>query len=204
MLDVTLIRHGEVEPQWKSICYGAMDVPLSPAGQAAGQTLAAAIGQQSRADFVFHSGLSRTASLAKMIAVHFPSARVIEDDRLRERDYGDWQGATWDRVYHSDPENFNGLVDDPDNYRPPGGETTTEMQSRVVQWFGDLGRIDHATKVIAVSHSGPIAALAGYCHNLHASEWQPWMLKNLEAIQLLSDRSAAADTWLPPRCRRVF
>ncbi len=184
MLDVILVRHAEVELPWKSICYGAMDVPLSIDGRAASEKLAADIAVTHRPTAIYHSGLARTAYLAELIRKLCPSIPMMEETRLRERDYGDWQGMTWDEVFQSDRDHFHDLIDDPDRYRPPGGETTTEMQARMVKWLEELKNFQNPSTIIVVSHSGPIAALAGYCLKLHARDWGPWTLKNLEGIKI--------------------
>ncbi len=184
--DMTLIRHGEVEPKWKTICYGAMDVPLSRAGLAASQSLATRLAAQVCPAAIYHSDLQRTRTLAKMIAEACTGrVSIIADARLRERNYGQWQGRSWDEAYASDPDNFIGLIEAPDTYRPPAGETTSEMQQRVVQWYEQcLPRHRQSGPVMAISHSGPIAALAGHLLGLHARDWQPWTIGNLESIHI--------------------
>ena len=110
---------------------------------------------------------------------------VIADARLRERHYGQWQGRSWDEAYASDPDNFIGLIEAPDTYRPPGGETTSEMQQRIVQWYEQcLPRHRSTGPTIAISHSGPIAALVGHLQCLHARDWQPWTIGNLESVHI--------------------
>lgn len=180
--NVILIRHAEVEAAWKSICYGALDVPLSPQGVSASQLYALQFEPTDIPTRVYHSGLRRTEILANFIAERFCEGQVTADQRLRERDYGQWQGLSWNDAYASDPEHFHNIVEQPDSYRPPGGETTSEMQRRIVDWYHEVVTISGPTRIVAVSHSGPIAALAGYLNGQPANQWQPWMLKNLESI----------------------
>jgi broad specificity phosphatase PhoE len=195
--DLILIRHGEVDVAYKGVCYGAMDVPLSERGAAESQQLAQRIVTQVQPAAIYHSGLTRTQTLAHMIAQRLPNRiNVIADNRLRERNYGDWQGTSWDEAYASDPEHFHDLIERPSTYRPPGGETTTEMQMRVVRWYEALTSVaDYELQglpsvAIAISHSGPIAALAGYLQDLHPRSWHPWMIGTLGALRIAetSDR----------------
>jgi broad specificity phosphatase PhoE len=185
MLRVIVVRHAEVERSWKIICYGQRDVPLSEEGQQASARYAAQFARSQSPLAIYHSGLTRTKQLATFIGSDFPEVPVVFDQRLQERNYGRWEGRSWDEVYQSDPENFHGLIEKPDSYRPPDGETTTDMQTRVVNWFSQLPRPAVESTIIAISHSGPIAALAGHCLNLHARDWAPWILKNLEAIEIV-------------------
>lgn len=194
MAELTLIRHGEVEGCWKKICYGAMDVPLSEKGQQNSRHLASRLAIEPPPQFIFHSDLMRTRFLAEQIALAFPSEiPVVADTRLRERDYGQWQGLSWDEAYACDPDHFQDLIDGPDTYCPPNGETTSAMQNRIVSWYqqqvADPDNMMDA-KIIAISHSGPIASLAGWLTGTAANQWTPWMLKPLESISVTTSLSA--------------
>ncbi len=182
MREVILIRHAEVELRWKGICYGAMDVSLSQAGIEASRSLVArwAI----RPQCVVHSGLKRTKTLAEMFVDRFPSLPVFEDHRLRERNYGDWEGRTWDEVFASDPDHFHDLIDQPSTYRPPAGETTSEMLERLSHWYRELTEQEDLRSIVAISHSGPIAALCGSLLGLPANQCCPWTIANLESIRI--------------------
>jgi len=189
--DLILIRHGEVEATWKGICYGTMDVSLSEAGRLESLSLAKSICQRFEPASLFHSGLTRTQFLAEAIASHCPSVvRIVADERLRERNYGRWQGLTWDAAYASDPENFHGLIEQPDTYRPPDGETTSEMQSRMVSWLDEViqerkaSALSASGPIIALSHSGPIAAAVGHLLQLHARDWRPWTIATLQSVTI--------------------
>ncbi len=184
MNEVILIRHAEVVATWKTVCYGAMDVPLSDIGASASREFARHLAEDWTPTHIFHSGLSRTERLATWVGERFPGVPVTVDERLRERNYGEWQGRSWDEAYASDPDNFHGLVDHPDTYRPPTGETTTEMQRRIVDWYREVVGGPGEKRVIALTHSGPIAALAGHLASVPANAWQPWMVSYLGVIRI--------------------
>ena len=185
--DVILIRHAEVHESFRSICYGELDVPLSEEGHAASLHMAEHLAACVNPLVIFHSGLTRTKVLATAVAQHLSRCiAIVEDRRLRERNYGDWQGKTWDEIYQDDPD-FHDLIHKPDSYRPPRGETTTEMQERIVEWFSSIRREFASAQpatILAISHSGPIAALCGKQRQLSAHNWQPWMLAPLQGVQL--------------------
>jgi len=175
-----LVRHGAISAQWKGICYGCQDVPLCERWMAESEPLILQLASL-RPATIFHSGLSRSSWLAgrvREIVYGQQACDVVEDVRLRERNFGQWEGMTWDDAYSSDPDNFHGLIDKPDTYRPPGGETTTELQMRVVHWYQQCSQDDSlmSKPVLAVTHSGPIAALAGHLLGLTPENWTPWML----------------------------
>lgn len=186
--ELILVRHGEVDLAWKGICYGAMDLPLSETGTQQSLRLAESLCARWQPSAIVHTGLMRTKFLAEAIAnaCSFPVA-VHEDARLRERNFGEWQGMTWDSAYASDPENFHGLIEHPDTYRPPHGETTSEMQVRAVASFNawNLARgCNLQGPTIVVAHSGPIAAILGHLLQIHARDWGPWMIRTLECVAI--------------------
>ena len=217
-----LIRHGEVEPAWKSICYGAMDVPLSEFGIQESIRVADQVCREFQPRLVIHSGLRRTEFLASEISKRcLADCGVIEDVRLRERNYGEWQGKTWDEVYASDPEHFHDLIGKPETYRPPHGETTNELQRRMAAWLEQIAATSRdgiRAPIIAITHSGPIAAACGQLLNLHAMEWSPWTIRCLQAVfvdqlcgarpsqcSLSSFQTAPAGerSWADKKCRTV-
>ncbi|MGV3482879.1 MAG: histidine phosphatase family protein [Planctomycetaceae bacterium] len=178
---LVMVRHGAISQDWKGICYGQRDVPLCPTWQTGCMPLVDKLAAL-RPSLVFHSGLERTHWLARQVAARQTSSAVtaIGDQRLRERNFGDWEGRAWDEVYNENSEHFHGLVQKPDVYRPPNGETTTEMQQRVGAWFDSLP--EHGPVILAISHSGPIASLAGRLLDLHAAQWNDWLLGYGDAI----------------------
>ena len=186
-LEVYLIRHASVEDKWRGVCYGAMDVSLSREGEAASLELAAQVAAVIQPKTLVHSGLKRTRFLIQAIANAMPGAvDVREDHQIQERNYGDWQGLTWDNAYQSDPEHFHHLIEDPEGYFPPAGESTAQMQQRAVAWLEGL--TVQQSPVVAAAHSGTIAALAGALLGLHARDWSPWMVKHLKIVQLRRNR----------------
>jgi broad specificity phosphatase PhoE len=184
---VIIVRHGAVEPKWKGICYGCMDVPLCTSWMTESQTLVSNLAML-RPDLILHSGLTRTRWLAErveqqLLADGLPAVQCLSDARLRERDFGAWEGLSWDDAFASDPEHFHDLIMKPETYRPPGGETTRQMQLRMIQWFEQLPlhRI-----IVAISHSGPAASLAGGLLGLPADQWTQWMLSYGDTVVIES------------------
>ncbi|MEM9826397.1 MAG: histidine phosphatase family protein [Planctomycetota bacterium] len=194
-ISLTLIRHGEVDPAMKKICYGQMDVPLSEHGRTSSLHLASTLASKMMPDRIVYSGRSRTRFLAEAFSQALDhKIQPKEDRRLLERDYGTWQGKTWDKVFESDPDHFHDLIEKPDSYRPPGGETTTEMKQRICQWYKELSEpnddaLAGTFSVIAITHSGPLTALAGSMLGLHPRDWRDWFPPTLGTIEI----SASSD-----------
>ncbi len=63
---------------------------------------------------------------------------------------------------------MDGMIDAPNRFRPGGGETTNELATRAIAWLASLPA---EASIIAVSHGGPIAALAGCLLALPVRDW---------------------------------
>jgi len=163
--NVILVRHAAVDAAYHGICYGRADIPLSAAGIRVSQRLAQSIPALEGAT-IFHSGLERTRVLADQLAARL-AGKPVAYEALRERDFGIWELQAWDAI-HDSGEEIARMVTEPDTFRPGGGETTAELQRRVVRWFRSINR---AHPVIAVTHGGPIAALLGAQQQLPVADW---------------------------------
>lgn len=153
-----LLRHPPVAVTWRARCYGVTDVPLARA--------AFALPEPPPVEQVVHSGLRRTRGPAEKLAAALGVPR-IEDAQWRERDFGTWEGQSWHAIYRATGDAMDGMLTDPEGFRPGGdGETTMELAWRVVGAARALTR-----PTLVVTHGGPIAALLGLRDGLPVSEW---------------------------------
>lgn len=151
---VLLIRHTAVAKRWRGICYGISDAGLSIEGRQHAQRLAAELASET-VSAVIHSGLRRASILASLIA-RGHGITPTTDLRWRERDFGSWEGRSWNAIWRQTGDEMNRMMHDPDDYRPGGGESGADLAGRVAAAFADLPA--NGT-VIVVSHGGPIASL---------------------------------------------
>ena len=64
--------------------------------------------------------------------------------------------AVFDAIYRETGNAMEGMIDDPEHFRPGGGETTTELVKRLKQ---ALHSLPDARSAVVISHGGPIACL---------------------------------------------
>ena len=147
-----LVRHTEVARRWRGRCYGTTDVGLSPAGRAHAAAIAPQLAAW-RPDVVIHSDRRRTRDLAMRIAA-LAGVDCLPDAQWRERDFGEWEGRGWNAIYRATGNAMDGMIDDPDSFRPGGGETTTEMLERIARALAGLP----SGRIAVVTHGGPVAA----------------------------------------------
>jgi broad specificity phosphatase PhoE len=163
--NVILVRHTEVARQWRGRCYGVSDVGLSRTGAAELLPLAVALAAE-RPNWVVHSDRIRARRLAEAVA-KAAACPLLPDHRWQERDFGSWEGLSWNAIYRATGNAMDGMIEAPDTYRPGGGETTFEMASRALEAFSALPK----GSGIVVTHGGPIAALVGQQKRLTPRQW---------------------------------
>ena len=157
-MQVFLIRHPRplVGP---GICYGRLDVDCVDALPVA-HTLKALLPNNLPAPLpVYSSPLRRARQLAEALTPH-----VMVDDRLREIDFGTWEGRRWDDI---ERDQIDAWADDVLGYTPPGGESVAALQRRAVEFASTL---EHS-HVAIVTHAGVMRALVGHWRKLPVAEW---------------------------------
>lgn len=161
-----LVRHTLVSPAWSARCYGASNVPLGREGRAAARKLAHELADW-RPDIIFASPLRRAWWLAARVA-RLANAPLRIDARLAERDFGTWEGRSWDDIYAETGDAMMGMLTAPHAFRPGGGETTAELCARALAWQSELPT---GANVLAVAHGGPIAAMVATAEGLSPKDW---------------------------------
>lgn len=155
MTRLLLIRHAEPDEDARGRCYGRLDVGLSPTGLASAERLAESL-RRVDVDAVYVSPRLRAVQTAAALG-----ATRIVDDRLRELDFGQLEGRTYDEIEREEPEFFRRWMETPTLVRFPGGESYAELRERVVAAVSDIVAANTNRTVALVSHGGVIrAALA--------------------------------------------
>src|SRR5437899_12499454 len=107
---VWLVRHGLPDGS-SGLCYGRHDIPLSLEGMnRAGQ-----IARQLRGEPISHiysSSLRRAVDTARILAE--PHGLIVQTmEELREIDFGDLDGLTYDEIQRQRPDVFQSCVERP-------------------------------------------------------------------------------------------
>jgi broad specificity phosphatase PhoE len=163
---ILLVRHCQVGPEYRGLCYGQSDIELSSDGKAQSLRIAEQLATRP-ITHLFHSGLRRTCFLAELVTSKV-CVPAIADADLLERNFGNWELRTWDAIFAEVGREMNGLVLRPADYAPPDGETTFALRDRVLSWYR---RLPTHGLIVAITHGGPIAALRGTLLGLAADRW---------------------------------
>ena len=136
-------------------CYGRLDVDLSAEGRRQAEELAAALGGGPARRRLLEPALAG----ARDRAARSPPARGLEpvaDDGLREIDFGELEGLTYEEIEAERPEVFRAWMETPTSVRFPGGESFADLRARVLAAVGAI-RERHAGEAAAVvAHGGVV------------------------------------------------
>ena len=133
MLTLLLTRHGQAAAG-DIMLGGQLDLPLTPNGREEAGALARRLGGV-RIDRIVASPMLRAVETAQILA----NGRPVElDERLRELDYGRWEGLTYADIDAHDPELRARWEHDPAATHSPGGESGDDVAARVLNFLVDL------------------------------------------------------------------
>lgn len=155
---VILVRHGETAWNKESRFLGQSNPGLNEKGEIQAQA-AADVLMNEDIDLIFSSDLRRALQTAEAIAgTHQMPVRVITS--LREINFGDWEGLTFDILQSRYPALCSEWIKNPWAVRIPGGETAEEVRCRVAEAWNAIVLIAAGRKtVVIVAHGGPLRIL---------------------------------------------
>jgi alpha-ribazole phosphatase/probable phosphoglycerate mutase len=159
MTRLLLIRHCEPEPDAAGRCYGSLDFGLSTGGFVAAEELGRALSPV-RLDSVVASPRLRALQTAEPIARQ-AGVDVVADDRLRELDFGELEGLTYEEAERTRPDLYRRWMETPTEVEFPGGESYALLASRVRAAVDELVAAGGTHAVVA--HGGSIRAVLAGC-----------------------------------------
>ena len=146
-----LVRHGQTDWHNPKRAQGWTDVPLNATGRAQAAALAAAL-EDEKIDRVLASDLGRAQDTARALGRNFET-----DARLRERNYGDWEGGDFASVNRDLAQKAVAEGRTAERVRPPGGESALDVWERLSPLVLELLKGEGTTLVVA--HGGSVAAM---------------------------------------------
>jgi broad specificity phosphatase PhoE len=145
-----LIRHAEVEARYQQVFGGRIDMEISPHGHAQAGALADFL-RHKPLDAVYASPMQRVQqTLAPLLNNGAPQPVVMPD--LREVDFGDWTGLSYDQVQQKFGVGASAWLDQLERAAIPGAENGVACRAR----------IEPCLRRITASHVGQTVAI--FCH----------------------------------------
>jgi broad specificity phosphatase PhoE len=145
-----VVRHGRTTANAEGRLLGRLDPDLDDAGVAQAEAVAEWIGPVDR---VVTSPLVRAVRTAEAFG-----CAIEVDERWVELDYGEIDGRPASEV---SADVWATLRSDP-HWRPPGGESLSELNARVTAACQDLAELAVEADVVVVTHVSPIKAVVSW------------------------------------------
>jgi probable phosphoglycerate mutase len=166
---VLLVRHGQTPTTGTTLPGRAKGLHLAEKGREQAQRAADRIAALEKVAAVYASPLERTRETAAPIA-EARGLRVVSDRGLLECDFGDWTGEKLSKL-NKLPE-WSTVQRYPSGFRFPGGESFTEMQTRICSTLDRLVARHPGETIVAVSHADPIKAALAQALGTHLDLFQ--------------------------------
>jgi len=150
---VYIARHGQVENFISGVYNGQTDVPITQVGREQMLSLLDRV-RGCGISAVYCSDLFRTVEGAEIIAggLNLPYEKL---PGLRERNFGDWEGLTYEEIGRDYPDLFGYWQKDVTAVRPPGGgESSYDLSERVLKTYLPLLEKHSGGNIFIVAHGG--------------------------------------------------
>ena len=175
MASLVLVRHGQSQWNEKNIFTGWKNPDLTEVGIKEAIKAGIALKKSGyKFDLMFTSVLLRAIRTGKLILEELDqkNLKVIENEALNERDYGDLSGLNKDEArekWGSDQvHTWRRSFDTP----PPQGESLKNTAERVLPYFSEniLPLIRKNREIVVVAHGNSLRALVMHLDNLSPDE----------------------------------
>src|SRR5262245_33916512 len=154
---IILIRPGETDWNRQGRWQGWVASPLNAHGRLQVQRLGNFV-RNIGMSALYSSDLKRAVQTAQILADRLGFASAL-DERLRERNIGDWQGLTLTEMQAWYPDQYQQLLADRIGFTVPGGESLNDVKVRVLTAFNEILKQDMGETIGIISHTTAINLL---------------------------------------------
>jgi broad specificity phosphatase PhoE len=159
-MQIIAVRHGETDWNRQGRIQGRTDNPLNDTGRM--QARAAAAVLPDKIGVIISSPLKRAAETAEIINKQRYNVEIITDERLTERDFGDYEGM-FIKDLQFDVDCFRRWTD---NIPTPNGETIREAAERVFGFLDWLKETRGGETALVVAHAHVIRPMYWYFNGI--------------------------------------
>jgi 2,3-bisphosphoglycerate-dependent phosphoglycerate mutase len=172
---LVLVRHGQSEWNAKNLFTGWKDPGLTPVGENEAANAGKLIKERNiEFSMMFTSSLKRAQITGQMIlqGIDQTHIKVIKDQALNERDYGDLAGLNKDDARKEWGEEQVHIWRRSYDIPPPGGESLKNTAERVLPYFNSsiLPKLLEGENVLVAAHGNSLRSLVMQLDNLSKEE----------------------------------
>lgn len=171
-------RHGQTDYNKNDIILGTTDIELNETGLAQAAELAEKIrgSENIKIHIIISSPMKRARRTAEIIA-EANGLQIVTDHRLREWDYGKYEGM------HRTAEGFHENKLEFGVKMGETGESLLELSHRVYSAIDDIKRNYSGMSVLIVSHGGICRVIETYFNPMTASQFAGWFMGNCQLLE---------------------
>lgn len=166
-------RHGQTDWNKIDVILGTTDIELNETGIMQANELAEKIAELDDIDVMVVSPMKRAVKTAEIISKR-TGLEIITDERLREWDYGDYEGRSrFSDGFDENKVNFAVKMG-------KNGESLLQLAHRVYSVLDDVIGKYRGKNVLLVCHGGICRIIETYFQDLTTQEFASWFAMNCE------------------------
>lgn len=163
-MNLYLLRHGETEENKNRVYFGKLDVSLNQTGRLQAEGWKEFF-QDITFGRVYVSERKRTKETAE-IALGHRDIPLIEDNRINEIDFGEFEGRNHEEIKRLYPVEYESWNSNWKEFSPPGGESYVQFYNRIKNFMDEILQTDEED-VLITAHGGVIRSI--YCYVLEGN-----------------------------------
>ena len=180
MTKFILLRHGQTNWNIQRLYQGHADIPLNETGKEQAEKAAREL-ESIPFDVIYSSDLQRAKDTAAAVLRYHQPVTVYYDNRIRERNFGDYEGAPYN------PELLDPIIGkakdlNPTTFRFPGGESLVDVETRAKSFYQDVIKQHPVETVLVVSHGSFLSVLSTILYGESLSERKKHIFNNAEPV----------------------
>lgn len=161
-MNLYVVRHGQTEWNILKKMQGSADIPLTEKGLAQAEITKSNLSNISF-DVIFCSPLIRAKQTAQVINFD-RTLNIIIDDRLRERNYGEFEGTSKNSFDYNEFWSYN------KNLKYDKAENIQDFFKRIYSFLDDIEAEYYDKNVLIVTHAGVMKAIECYANGMMKDE----------------------------------
>lgn len=154
--EIYLLRHGETGLNRKRVYFGHLDTSMTDLGRESIRHVSESF--YGSLDVVICSDLDRCQESASIFTKEKNIKRVL-DDRLRELDFGVFEGRSYQDLVAEFPDESKAFFSGDHEFMIPAGESIGMLFERTTELFEEVVETYKGKSILLSTHGGPIRAI---------------------------------------------
>ena len=173
-MKIYVVRHGQTDWNVLKLCQGQINIPLNEKGIEQAKITKEKL-ENEKIDLIITSPLDRAKNTAKIINED-RDLQVIEDERLVERDLGEYERAKIDSFDHK------GFWDYNCNYKYKKAENIRDFCYRIKEAMEEYKEKYKGKNILLSTHGGVTMAMYIYFNGVPEDDLRSHQLENCEFV----------------------